>query len=246
MADVSEARRVDDKFRRQWQVDEQNCLLPIPRRVDEEGHGEFNPSAAAHADAMKAWRLSNVPWRRESPSSAGDQQAASSSGDAQRGNDNADRVLTSSSTGHADRGSLKRPSVDESPADLWCAHPQCQKALDSAECSFCTVHCEWRWPTADAPMCKVHWDPPQRCQTPLMYCTKKGPKDTSLCKYCRTHCPDVDNCDYHCFPAEPPHNRTRGKRATARYESSWSGGSWSGGGWGPAHPPELPRQRPWR
>jgi hypothetical protein len=216
----------------------------MARRVDEEGHGEFDPSAAAHAGALKAWRLSNVPWRRESPSSAGDQQAASSSGDAQRGNDNADRVLTSSSTGHADR---ERPSVDESPAHLSCAHPQCHVALDSAECSFCTVHCEWRWPTADAPLCQVHWDYPQRCQTPFMFCTAKGPKDTSKCQYCRPHCPDADSCDFHCFPAEPSGNRTRGKRATARYESSWSGawsgGSWSDGGWGPAHPPKLPRGR---
>ena len=193
------------------------------------------PNAAAHADALKAWSLSTPPWRRASPSSVGDQQAASSSGNAQRGSDNADRFLTSDSTDHADRG-LKRPSVDESPADLWCAHPQCQEALVSAECSFCIVHCEWRWPTADAPMCKVHWDFPQRCQTPLTSCPKKGPDDES-CRYCRTHCPDRDNCVHHRYPARPPNNKTRGKRATARYDSRWSGG-----GWWPAHPPERPER----
>ena len=109
------------------------------------------PNAAAHADALKAWEFANAPWRRASTSSVGDQQAASSSGNAQHGN--AYLFPTSCSTDHADRG-LKRPSVDKSPADLWCAHPRCQAPLDSAECLLCTVHCVWqRWGLSQ---CTVH------------------------------------------------------------------------------------------
>ena len=223
--------------------------------TDEEGHGEFAqsthsqptsqadackeepeadegavqahadaPNAAAHADALKAWEFANAPWRRASTSSVGDQQAASSSGNAQRGSDNADRLLTSG---------LKRPSVDESPPDRWCADPWCQEALVSAECSFCTVHCEWRWPTEDAPLCKVHWDFPQRCKTPQEFCTVKHPDDYS-CVYCGTHCPDKVLCRYHRWKPVPSKNKSRGKRATARYNA------WCTGGWRPAPPPKSP------
>ena len=204
--------------------------------ADEEADGSKEDadahSASQHADALKAWSRPTPPWRSASPSSIGDQQAASSSGNAQHGN--AYLFPTSCSTDPADRG-LKRPSVDKSPADLWCAHPRCQAPLDSAECLLCTVHCVWRWPTVEAPMCTVHWDKPQRCQTPEMFCTEKGPSDLS-CMYCRTHCPDRVNCGYHKFPPIPSTNKTRGKRSLARYESRWNGS------WCPPIPPARPER----
>ena len=106
------------------------------------------------------------------------------------------------------------PPITETLGTCWA--PGCDALREDAECIFCILHCEWRWATDDAPLCKVHWDKPQRCKTPHMFCQAMHSNSaTSSCIFCRAHCYSA-NCTTHNVPAGKSATCRRGTRAQAR------------------------------
>ena len=101
---------------------------------------------------------------------------------------------------------------------LICQTPGCQLMREAVVCNFCACHCDWHWPTADQPLCKVHWDQPLRCKTVTMFCKHNHPTpDKSDCTMCRQHCTRGADCAYHSQAAKPSSNRSRGLRSSWNY-----------------------------